>query len=177
MIVVPMGVAGSGKTTVGRLLADQLGWTFVEGDDFHPPENVAKMRRGEPLTDADRMPWLRALRAQIDALAAAGQSAVVTCSALKQAYRDVLACGHPEVRFVWLTAPPGLIRDRLAHRVSHYMPLVLLASQLEALEEPAGVPEFDATPPPAEVAAAIRARLGLPPRSIGSDSTGQGRGG
>ena len=166
-----MGVAGSGKTTVGRLLAEQLGWTFVEGDDLHPPENVAKMRRGEPLGDADRMPWLRALRAKIDALVAAGQSAVVTCSALKQAYRDVLARGRPEVRFVWLTASPGLIRDRLEHRVSHYMPPVLLESQLETLEEPADVPRVDATPPPAEVAESIRQLLGLPPRSLGPDSS------
>ena len=113
MIVVLMGVTGSGKTTLGRLLAGQLGWTFVEGDDFHPPANVQKMHRGEPLTDADRAPWLRALRARVDELAAAGRSAVVACSALKQAYRDVLADGRPEVMFVHLTAPAAVIRDRL----------------------------------------------------------------
>jgi gluconokinase len=163
VIVVVMGVAGAGKTTVGRLLADQLGWPFVEGDEFHPPANVAKMCRGEPLTDADRLPWLRALRRRIDALAEAGQSAVVACSALKQAYRDVLAAGRPELRFVWLTAPPGLIRDRLEHRVGHYMPPVLLESQLATLEEPAGVSVIDVTPPPAEIAAAIPQRLGLRP--------------
>jgi gluconokinase len=163
VIVVLMGVAGSGKTTVGRLFSDQLGWTFVEGDDFHSPANVEKMRRGEPLTDADRVPWLRALRRRIDELAAAGRSAVVACSALKQAYRDVLASGRSEVRFVWLTAPPGVIRDRLEHRTGHYMPPVLLESQLETLERPAGVPVIDVTPPPEQVAAAIRQRLGLQP--------------
>jgi gluconokinase len=163
VIVVLMGVAGSGKTTVGRLLSDQLAWTFVEGDDFHPPANVETMRRGEPLTDADRVPWLRALRRRIDELAAAGRSAVVACSALKQAYRDVLASGRSEVRFVWLTAPPGVIRDRLEHRTGHYMPPVLLESQLETLERPAGVPVIDVTPPPEQVAAAIRQRLGLQP--------------
>jgi gluconokinase len=171
VIVVLMGVAGSGKTTVGRLLSDQLGWTFVEGDDFHPPANVEKMRRGEPLTDADRVPWLRALRRRIDELAAAGRSAVVACSALKQAYRDVLASGRPEVRFVWLTAAPGVIRDRLERRTGHYMPPVLLESQLETLEEPAGVPVVDVTPPPAEVAAAIRQRLGLQPSASRSRSS------
>src|SRR4029453_10742064 len=105
-----MGVTGSGKTTVGRLLAEQLGWTLVEGDDFHTPANVAKMRRGEPLTDADRMPWLHALRQRIDELTAASRSAVVTCSALKESYRQVLARGRPEVRFVWLTGPPEALR-------------------------------------------------------------------
>jgi gluconokinase len=163
VIVVLMGVTGTGKTTVGRLLADRLGWTFVEGDDFHPPANVAKMRGGEPLTDADRMPWLRALRAKIDALVAAGQSAVVTCSALREAYRDVLARGRPEVRFVWLTAPPGLIRDRLEHRSGHFMPPSLLESQLETLEAPASVLVVDATPPPARIVTTIRQRLGLGP--------------
>ena len=163
MIVVLMGVSGSGKTTVGRLLADQLGWAFVEGDDFHPPANVAKMRSGEPLTDADRMPWLRALRAKIDALAVAGESAVATCSALRQAYRDVLARGRPEVRFVWLTAPPGVIRERLERRIGHYMPPSLLESQLETLEVPASVPAVDGTPPPAQIVTTIRRQLGLGP--------------
>ncbi len=161
MIVVVMGVTGAGKTTVGRLLAEQLGWTFVEGDDFHPLENVAKMRRGEPLTDADRTPWLRALRRRIDELAAADESAVMACSALKQAYRDVLAAGPPEVTFVWLEAPPGVIRGRLERRTGHYMPPALLESQLEALEEPAGVVAVDVSRAPEEVVAEIRRRVGV----------------
>jgi gluconokinase len=161
MIVVVMGVSGVGKTTVGRLLAEQMGWTFVEGDDLHPPANVAKMRRGEPLTDADRAPWLRALRRRIDELVAADASAVVTCSALKQAYRDVLAAGRPELAFVWLTAPPGVIRERLSRRAGHFMPPALLESQLATLEEPAGVAVVDVTPPPPAIVADIRRQLGL----------------
>jgi gluconokinase len=161
MIVVLMGVTGSGKTTLGQLLADQLGWTFVEGDTFHPEANVQKMRRGEPLTDADRAPWLRALRARIDELAAAGHSAVVACSALKQAYRDELADGRPEVVFVHLTAPAAVIRDRLDHRRGHYMPPALLASQLATLEEPVGVLAVDVTTPPAQSVAAIRRAIGV----------------
>jgi len=161
MIVVLMGVTGSGKTTLGQLLADQLGWTFVEGDAFHPEANVQKMRRGEPLTDADRAPWLRALRARIDELAAAGRSAVVACSALKQAYRDVLADGRPEVVFVHLTAPAAVIRDRLDHRRGHYMPPALLDSQLATLEPPAGAYAVDVTSPAADSVAAIRRAIGV----------------
>jgi gluconokinase len=161
MIVVLMGVAGSGKTTLGRLLAGQLGWTFVEGDAFHPPANVEKMHRGEPLTDADRAPWLRALHARIEELAAAGQSAVVACSALKQAYRDALAAARPEVVFVHLTAPPAVIRERLRARHGHFMPPALLASQLATLEEPAGALSVDVTAPPADSVAAIRRGLGV----------------
>jgi gluconokinase len=161
MIVVLMGVAGSGKTTVGRLLAAELGWTFVEGDAFHPLANVEKMHRGEPLTDADRAPWLRALRARIDELAAGGRSAVVACSALKQAYRAVLAAGRPEVVFVHLTAAPAVLRDRLRHRRGHFMPPGLLESQLATLEEPAGVLAVDVTSRPAESVAAIRRGLGV----------------
>ena len=159
MIVVLMGVTGSGKTTVGRMLAEQLGWAFVEGDDLHSRANVEKMRRGEPLTDADRLPWLQALRASIDALAAAGRSAVVTCSALHQSYRDLLANGRPEVRFVWLTAPPEVLRDRLEHRHGHFMPPSLLESQLETLEAPTDVPAIDVRPAPSAIVAAIRERL------------------
>jgi carbohydrate kinase (thermoresistant glucokinase family) len=159
-IVVLMGVTGSGKTTVGRLLAADLGWTFVEGDDFHPAANVEKMHRGEPLDDADRVPWLRALRKRIDELVAAGRPAVVACSALKQAYRVVLAGDRPEVAFVYLKAPRGSIDERLRHRVGHFMPPALLASQLDTLEEPEGSLIVDATPPPAAIVAAIRRGLG-----------------
>src|SRR5262249_32938742 len=128
--------------------------------EFHPLANVEKMRRGEPLDDADRAPWLRALGRRIDELVAAGQSAVVACSALKQAYRDGLARGRPGVSFVYLKAPPGLIGERLRHRVGHFMPPVLLESQLDTLEEPAGGLTVDASPPPAAVVAAIRRGLG-----------------
>jgi gluconokinase len=160
MIVVLMGVAGSGKTTLGRLLAGQLGWTFVEGDAFHPPANVEKMHRGEALTDTDRAPWLRALHARIDELAASGRSAVVACSALKQAYRDVLADGRPEVVFVHLTAPAAVLRDRVEQRRGHFMPPSLLDSQLATLEQPCGL-AVDVTSPPAESVAAIRRGIGV----------------
>lgn len=161
MIVIVMGVSGAGKTTVGSRLAAELGWPFVEGDDFHPPANVEKMRRGAPLDDADRAPWLRALRLRIDELVAAGRSAVIACSALKQSYRDTLGAGRPEVRFVWLTAAPSVIRDRLERRRGHYMPPALLESQLETLEEPAGVLKVDVSPEPEEVVAAVRRSLGV----------------
>jgi gluconokinase len=160
-IVILMGVTGSGKTTVGRRLAADLGWTFVEGDEFHPPANVEKMRRGEPLDDADRIPWLRALARRIDELVAAGQPAVVACSALKQAYRDLLARDRPAVSFVYLKAPAGLLGERLRHRTGHFMPPGLLASQLDTLEEPAGGLTIDGSPPPAAIVAAIRRGLGL----------------
>jgi gluconokinase len=160
MIVVLMGVTGSGKTTLGQLLADQLGWTFVEGDDFHPQANVEKMHRGEPLTDADRAPWLRALRVRIDELAAAGRSAVVACSALKQAYRDVLVSGRPEVVFVHLTVPAAVIRDRLDRRRGHFMPAALLDSQLATLEAPAGILAVDVSASERDNVAAIRRAIG-----------------
>jgi gluconokinase len=159
-IVVVMGVSGVGKTTIGRLLADQLGWAFVEGDDLHPPANVEKLRRGEALDDADRAPWLRALRQRIDELATAGRSAVVTCSALKAAYRDVLARGRPELRFVWLVAPPDRIRERLRDRRGHFMPPALLASQLDTLEPPDDALRVDATRSPDAIVTAIRRGLG-----------------
>jgi gluconokinase len=161
MIVVLMGVTGSGKTTLGQLLAGQLGWAFVEGDAFHPQANVQKMHRGEPLTDADRSPWLRALRARIDELAVAKQSAVVACSALKQAYRDVLSRGRPEVAFVHLTAPAAVIRDRLDHRRGHFMPAALLDSQLATLEASAGVLTVDVSASEASNVASIRRAIGV----------------
>jgi gluconokinase len=132
--LVVMGVSGSGKTTVAQRVAQRLGWVFAEGDDFHSPANVAKMRAGHPLTDEDRWPWLRTLADWIGAREAAAEDAVLTCSALKRAYRDVLADGHPSVRFVHVTASDDTIRRRLEHRRGHYMPASLLTSQLAALE-------------------------------------------
>ena len=156
-----MGVTGSGKTTVGQQLAAALGWTFVEGDAFHPPANIAKMHRGEPLDDADRAPWLRAIRQRIDELVASAQSAVIACSALKRAYREVLARDRPEVTFVYLKASAALIAERLRHRAGHFMPPALLQSQLETLEEPAGGLTVEAGLPSAAVVAAIRRGLSL----------------
>jgi gluconokinase len=160
-IVVLMGVTGAGKTTVGQQLAAVLGWTFVEGDAFHPPTNIAKMHRGEPLDDANRAPWLHAIRHRIDELVAAGQSAVIACSALKQAYRDVLSRDRPQVTFVHLEASPALIAERLRHRAGHFMPPALLQSQLDMLEEPPDGITVDAGQPPATIVAAIRRGLSL----------------
>lgn len=129
-----MGVSGSGKTTVAHALVDRLGWAFAEGDDLHPPANVAKMRSGQPLTDADRQPWLERVAARIGQHEAAGENAVVSCSALRRAYRDVLREGHPSVIFVHIDVPTDLLRERLAARADHYMPATLLDSQLADLE-------------------------------------------
>ena len=125
MVIVVMGVSGSGKTTVGQLLADALGAEFAEGDAYHPPANIEKMRRGIPLEDADRWPWLQTLAAQIDRWLAAGTPVVLACSALKQRYRDILAKGRPGVRFVYLEGDKALIRLRLDRRRGHYMPASL----------------------------------------------------
>jgi gluconokinase len=129
-----MGVSGVGKSTIARRIAGALGWPFAEGDDFHPEANRQKMAAGIPLTDEDRWPWLRSIGAWMDERLAAGESAVVTCSALKRCYRDLLCEGRPTVRFCELDAPPDLIADRLVHRTGHYLPPALLPSQLAALE-------------------------------------------
>ncbi|HLZ44739.1 MAG TPA: gluconokinase [Gemmatimonadales bacterium] len=132
-----MGVAGVGKTLVGSLLAGALGVPFVEGDQLHPPANVAKMARGIPLTDADRLPWLETIAARIAAARRSDTGIVVSCSALKRAYRDILRAADPELQFVHLTGDRALIARRLATRTGHFMPASLLDSQLATLEVPA----------------------------------------
>ena len=156
MIVVLMGVCGCGKTTVGRALAQELGWTFVEGDDLHPPENVAKMASGSALTDDDRWPWYDRIVLELRRLADHGRHVVLACSALKQAYRDRLVRAG-DVRFVYLKGDAATIEPRLAGRKGHFMPASLLASQFAALEEPAGAIVVDiGQPMPAQVAAIER---------------------
>ncbi len=140
-VIVLMGVTGAGKTTVGELLAARLGARFAEGDAYHPPANVAKMRGGTPLQDADRWPWLEAIRADMARWLAEGETAVLACSALKRAYRDVLRRAGPGVRFVHLAGEAELIAARLGGRRGHYMPAALLPSQLATLEDPAGEPD------------------------------------
>jgi carbohydrate kinase (thermoresistant glucokinase family) len=135
-IVVVMGVAGSGKTSVGRHLATALGWTFAEGDDFHPPANLAKMAGGTPLTDADRWPWLDSIGQWIAGEAEENRSAVVTCSALKRRYRDRLRLARPDLRLVYLRVDREELRRRLAARLEHFFPERLLDSQLQDLEPP-----------------------------------------
>lgn len=135
-VLIVMGVSGSGKTTVAKELADRLGWKFLEGDDMHPAANVAKMHAGIPLTDDDRGPWLHAIAGWIEERIAAGEPGIVTCSALKHAYRDVLTGGHDNVRIVYLKGDKLLIARRLAERQGHFMPSSLLDSQFATLEEP-----------------------------------------
>lgn len=159
-VVVIMGVSGAGKTTVGRALAVRTGWTFADADDVHPPENVAKMARGEPLTDADREPWLRALAALIGAHLSRGEPLVLACSALKARYRDLLR--RPEVRFVLLEGTPETIRARLAARAGHYMKAGLLESQFEALEKPRHALVLDVRCSVPELVDAIGAHLDAP---------------
>lgn len=131
-----MGVSGCGKSTLGARLASILSWVFQEGDSLHPPANVAKMAAGQPLDDADRGPWLAAVAAWIDDRRAAGEAGVVTCSALKRAYRERLSRGRPQMRTIFLSGSPDLIAGRLAGRSDHFMPASLLASQFAALEPP-----------------------------------------
>lgn len=135
-IVVVMGVSGSGKTTIASLLAERLGWAFQDGDDLHPPGNVAKMKSGTPLTDDDRLPWLQAIACRIDAWRVSGEAGVVTCSALKQVYRDVIVGDRSDVALVYLRGPQSLIHGRLMARTAHFMPVGLLDSQFATLQEP-----------------------------------------
>jgi carbohydrate kinase (thermoresistant glucokinase family) len=158
-----MGVSGSGKTTIASQLARRLHWRFAEGDSFHPAANVAKMRDGIALTDEDRWPWLDAIAAWIDSGRAANERCVLACSALKRAYRERLAHGRDDVLFVYLKGDYDLIARRLAGRQGHYMPLALLQSQFDTLEEPSPAENLlvvSIEPPPEEIVAAIVAALG-----------------
>ena len=155
MIVVVMGVSGSGKSTVGPLLAAHLGCPFLDADEFHPPANVAKMAAGTPLTDADRQPWLELLNGKLRGQ----ENAVLACSALKESYRRILAQGLADCRFVHLRGSIELIRARLAERRHRYMPASLLESQFAALEPPAGAIEVDISKDAPQCVQAIAARL------------------
>jgi gluconokinase len=163
-VVIVMGVSGSGKSTVGNLLASRLRWEFEDADWFHPASNIEKMHKGIPLTDEDRRPWLDAIAAWIDATRQSAGHGVVACSALKRRYRDVLINGRKDVRLVYLKGDEALIARRIATRHEHFMPQSLLHSQFEALEEP-GPNEFpivvsiDATP--REIVARIVSALDL----------------
>lgn len=160
MVVVLMGVAGSGKTTIGEKLAGELGWAFADADQFHPTANVAKMSAGHPLNDHDRAPWLAAIRAYVDQTLAAGRNAVVTCSALRQRYRDVIL-GDSRERLVYLKGSREVLWSRISARKGHFMKPDMLDGQLATLEEPkdALVVEVDQTPE--QIVAAIRRGLAL----------------
>jgi gluconokinase len=179
VIVIVAGVAGSGKTTIGMQLAERLGWRFADGDGFHSAANVAKMRNGIPLTDKDRAPWLRAIVAWMDAVDAAGQSGVVTCSALRRAYRGELLARHPTARMVFLEVTRDQLVRRLVNRPGHFFPEELLDSQLKALEPPAPdervltVQEHSDVP---HTVAEIMAGLGLSGGASQDDGGDQGDG-
>ena len=161
-----MGVSGSGKTTVAAALAQRLGWQLAEADRFHSPANVEKMRSGIPLTDEDRWPWLAAIAKWIDEARASGRPGVITCSALKRRYREVIMGDRPDVRLVYLKGDYDLIARRMAAREHHYMPLGLLRSQFDALEEPGPDENAVVVPiesPPEEIVEEILAELRLRP--------------
>ena len=156
-----MGVAGSGKSTIGEALASALGVGFVEGDAYHPPENVERMSKGIPLTDADRAGWLSALADRLREARDAGEGLVMACSALKRSYRDILRAGAPELQLIYLRGPRALIAERLGGRSGHFMPASLLDSQLATLEEPFPDEQAwvcDAREAPEEIVAALVTR-------------------
>jgi gluconokinase len=161
MIVIVAGVSGSGKTTVGALLAGHLGWRFADADDFHPAANVAKMRAGIPLTDADRGPWLRAIAAWMDERIARGEDIVITCSALKRSYRDLLLADRPAARMVFLAPDREVLARRLAARHDHFFPGQLLGTQFDALEPPQPGERVLSVVPAGEPAATVDSIIAL----------------
>jgi gluconokinase len=168
VVILLMGVSGSGKTTVGQMLASQLGWEFADADDFHSAANVEKMRNGIPLTDADRAPWLDKLRLLIDQWVTAKENAVLACSALKRSYRESLQIDSPvtqrateKVQVIYLKGSPELLQQRMRDRVGHFMTERLLQSQFETLEEPKNALVVDIAQTPEKIVLEIRARLAI----------------
>lgn len=159
MFLVLMGVAGSGKTTLGQALGRRLGWEFRDADGFHPPANIAKMSAGTPLQDEDRWPWLQAIRAHMESEHAAGRSGIIACSALKASYRKVLGQGQPWVRFVHLSGSRDLIEGRMRAREGHFMPVSLLDSQFATLESPDDAITLDIDRPPEALADEVLRRI------------------
>ncbi|NMG08110.1 gluconokinase [Brasilonema sp. UFV-L1] len=161
MIILVMGVSGSGKSTIGQLLADSLHWEFSDADTFHSPENIEKMRHGIPLNDLDRMPWLLALQQAIQQRLQENKNMVLACSALKTSYREVLVLDEEQLKLVYLKGSFELIQKRLQQRPSHFMSEKLLKSQFDALEEPSGAITVDVSDPPEVVVQEIRVSLGI----------------
>jgi gluconokinase len=161
LVVLIMGVAGTGKTTVGQALASAIGWSFRDADDFHPPSNIAKMAAGRPLDDSDRDPWLASIRVHITATIARGESAVVTCSALKESYRRLIIGRSRSVKLVHLHGDPVLIRQRIAARKGHFMKPAMLDSQLADLEPPRDALLLDISNSTAELVSKIRTHYAL----------------
>lgn len=180
MILILAGVSGSGKTTVGSMLAARLGWRFADADGFHPAASIEKMRAGIPLADEDRWPWLRAIAAWMDERIARGEPAVVTCSALRRSYRDLLLAGRPGARMIFLTADREVIARRLAARPGHFFPAQLLSTQFDALEPPGPDERVLCVVPadePADTVAAIIAVLCLQERVPGEGAAAPGTAG
>ena len=169
MVVVIMGVTGSGKTTVGKQLASDLGWQYYDADDFHPPANIQKMSDGIPLDDVDRQPWLESLRNLISESLRRNENAVLACSALKRSYRDYLVIDE-RVKLIYLKGDYDLIRNRLTQRKGHYMDPNLLKSQFDILEEPEREVQVDIASGPDEIVRSIKARLSLSDTSSGADA-------
>ena len=161
MIIIVMGVSGSGKSTVGRLLAEELAWAFYEGDDYHPLANILKMTHGIALSDEDRAAWLGSLARLVFELDRGGRSAVIACSALKQEYRDALSGGSAAVRFVYLKGSRDIIRERMEMRHGHYMKAGLLESQFAILEEPHEAVIADISQPPELIISMVKRALGF----------------
>ena len=159
MVAIVMGVAGSGKTTIGRMLADALGWDFHDADDLHSEANKRKMHSGMALTDDDRAPWLLAVMNLIQSIISSGKNAVVACSALKQSYRDAIVVDPNLVKFIYLKGSSELIASRIQNRIGHFMNPALLQSQFDALEEPRDAIVVDIAATPEEIVRAIRANL------------------
>jgi gluconokinase len=160
MIVIVMGTTGSGKTTIGSLLAKRMGWEFVDADDFHPPSNVEKMKHGIPLTDADREPWLKALHDKIVEWTGEKRSVVLACSALRQSYRDELRASS-DVKFAYLKGSYQLFSERVLARKGHFAKQDLLASQFATLEEPTDAIIVDAAASPEQIVSEVRGKLGF----------------
>ncbi len=160
MIAIIMGTTGAGKTTIGTMLATQLNWQFADADTFHPPANIEKMSHGTPLNDADRAPWLEAMRKAIIEWIAVGKNVVLACSALKRAYRDELRTS-PEVKIIYLKGTYALFAERIRHRHGHFAGEAILAGQFADLEEPTDAITIDAAQSPEQIVAEIRKRLAL----------------
>ncbi len=159
MVVIVMGVSGSGKSTIGQMLAESLGWEFYDGDDLHPAANKRKMPSGIALTDEDRAPWLLTIRNLISSIVAAGRNAVIACSALKQSYRDRIVVDPASVKIVFLKGSAELIASRIQRRLGHFMSPALLQSQFDALEEPRDAIVADIDASPGEIVRTIRAQI------------------
>lgn len=162
MVVVVMGITGCGKTTVGRRLAESLGWRFVDADDLHPAANIETMRAGHPLTHAQREPWIARLENELRGWVERGEDVVLAYSGLEASHRGRLTVDPSQVRWIWLDAPDEVLARRLAQREAHFMPASLVPSQRASLEPPAGMPRFTNTGALDDVVEAIRLRLGYP---------------